>query len=140
MRTLNHILIVAIIALLPAGCGDRMYPVRGTVTLEDGTTVSKGMIVVERMEGGDPITAQGAIQSDGSYELSTTKPGDGVPPGKYRVLINAMDLSDVPDEQKDIPFHYKYLSFKTSDLELEVKRGSNDYPIRLTKSARKKAP
>src|SRR5690242_12070160 len=130
--------VVALVALAAAGCGDRLYPVRGTVTLEDGTPVTKGMIVCERFEGGDPVTAQGSIQPDGTYRLGTTKPGDGLPPGKYRVLINPMDLSDVPDDQKDLPFDAKYLSFKTSGLELEVARGDNDHPIRLAKSARRK--
>jgi hypothetical protein len=129
--------LAALFALSVAGCGDSLSPVHGTVTLEDGTPLSKGMIVAERFEGGPPITAQGAIKPDGTYQLGTNKPGDGVPPGKYRVLINAMDLSDLPDEQKEIPFHHKYLSYKTSELELDVKRGDNNYPIRLTRSVRK---
>ena len=58
----------------------------------------KGLVVFERVGGGEPIVARGQIQSDGTYELSTHKPGDGVPPGKYKVLLNSMDLSDVPDE------------------------------------------
>jgi len=127
----------ALLALGSSGCGDRLYPVRGTVALEDGTPVTKGMIVIERTDGGEPLTAQGEIMSDGSYQLSTNKPGDGVPPGKYRVLINAMDLSDLPDEQKDNPFVFKYLSFKSSGLEIEVMRGDIDYPIRRAKSPRR---
>jgi len=128
---------IALLAWFSGGCGDRLYPVRGTVALEDGTPVTKGMIVIERTDGGEPLTAQGEIKADGSYQLSTNKPGDGVPPGKYRVLINAMDLSDLPDEQKDIPFDFKYLSFTSSGLEIEVKRGDNEYPIRLAKSPRR---
>jgi hypothetical protein len=127
----------ALVVLSVAGCGDALFPVHGTVTLEDGTPLAKGLVVAERFEGGPPVTAQGAIQPDGTYQLSTNKPGDGVPPGKYHILINAMDLSDLPDEQKDIPFHHKYLSLKTSELELEVKRGDNNYPIRLARSIRK---
>src|SRR5262249_14412620 len=110
----------AAVLLALTGCGNRLYPVRGTVTLEDGTPITKGMIICERFEGGPAVSAQGAIQSDGTYRLGTTKPGDGLPPGKYRVLINAMDLSDLPDDKKDIPFDSKYLNFQTSGLELEV--------------------
>ena len=99
--------------------------------------MTKGMVIAERFEGGEAITAQGEIRPDGTFQLSTTKPGDGVPPGKYRVLINSMDLSDVPDEQKDLPYDAKYLSYKTSGLELEVKRGATDLPIKLAPSARK---
>jgi len=118
------------------GCGTRRYPVTGAVALEDGTPVTKGMIIAERVEGGDAITVQGEIRADGTFQLGTTKPGDGVPPGKYRVLINSMDLSDLPDEQKDLPYDAKYLSFKTSGLELEVKRGATDFPIKLARSTR----
>jgi hypothetical protein len=95
------------------------------------------MVIFERVEGGDPVTSQGAIQPDGTYQLGTTKPGDGVPPGKYKVLINSMDLSDLPDDQKDLAYDAKYLNIKTSGLEFEVKRGDNDIPIRLNRSAKK---
>jgi prepilin-type N-terminal cleavage/methylation domain-containing protein len=99
--------------------------------------LTRGMVIFERVEGGDPVTAQGAIQPDGTYQLGTSKPGDGVPPGKYKVLINSMDLSDLPDDQKDLAYDAKYLNIKTSGLEFEVKRGDNDLPIRLNRSAKK---
>lgn len=126
------LLAIAMLWLLGlAGCGKRLYPVHGTVTLEDGTPVSRGMVVMERTEGGEAITARGEIQADGRFQLSTHKPGDGVPPGRYKVLINPLDLSDVPDEKKDLPFDIKYLKFETSELEYEVKAESNDFPIRV---------
>jgi hypothetical protein len=127
---------LVLVALGLAGCGNRMYPVKGTVTLEDGTPLSKGLIIFERVDGGPPLTARGDIQPDGSYQLSTTKPGDGVPPGKYKVLINPLDLSDVPDEQKNLPFDAKYLSLANSGLEYEVKAGPNEYPIKLARPAK----
>lgn len=114
------------------GCGDRLHPVQGTVTLEDGKPLTKGMIVLERAEGGNPITARGQVQPDGSFQLGTEKPGDGAPAGKYRVLVNPQDMSDVPDEKKSLPFDFKYLSFTTSELDFEVKAGPNALPIKLT--------
>jgi hypothetical protein len=120
-----------------AGCGGGLYPVRGAVTLDDGTPVTKGLVVFERVGGGEPIVARGQIQSDGSYELSTYKPGDGVPPGKYKVLLNSMDLSDVPDEAKNLPYDTRYLSLATSGLEVEVTSGPNDIPIKLDRPAKK---
>ncbi len=134
----GRVLADAAVLLALTGCGDRLYPVRGTVALEDGTPVTRGMIICERYEGGPAVSAQGAIQPDGTFRLGTAKPGDGLPAGKYRVLINAMDLSDLPDDKKDIPFDPKYLSFQTSGLELEVKKGEVDYPIRLVPSRRKR--
>jgi hypothetical protein len=123
-----------------SGCGPQMYPVRGTVTLEDGTPLAKGLIIFERVEGGPPLTARGDIGPDGRYELSTEKPGDGVPAGRYRVSINPLDTSDVPDEQKVLPFDAKYLNMKTSGLECEVKAGVIEYPIRLSPPAGKGSP
>jgi hypothetical protein len=123
--------------LLAAGCGPRLCRVHGKVTLEDGTPVTKGLVVFEAV-GGQPVSARGEIQADGSYQLSTHRPGDGVPPGRYRVLINPMDLSAVPDEQKQLVFDIKYLKLETSGLEYEVKPGSNEYAITLSKP--RKAP
>jgi hypothetical protein len=124
---------LAAAALALPGCGGGLYPVRGTVTLDDGTPVAKGLVIFERVDGGPAVTARGDIQPDGSYELSTNKPGDGVPPGRYKVVLNSLDLSDVPDEQKDLPYDAKYLSPRTSDLEFEVKAGPNDIPIKLAR-------
>jgi hypothetical protein len=128
------------LALAATGCGPQMYPVRGTVTLEDGTPLVKGLVIFERVDGGPPLTARGDIGPDGRYELSTEKPGDGVPAGRYRVSINPLDTSDVPDEQKVLPFDAKYLNLKTSGLECEVKAGASDYPIRLSLPAAKGTP
>jgi hypothetical protein len=121
-----------VLLVASAGCGRRMYPVHGTVTLADGQPLTRGMVIFESQEDGVPVMARGEIKPDGSYQLSTEKPGDGVPPGKYRVHINPMDLSEVPDEKKNLPFDIKYLRAQTSGLEYEVKAGSNAFPIQLT--------
>jgi hypothetical protein len=123
-------------ALAAAGCGAGKHPVRGTVALDDGTPVTKGLVVFER-DGGPPVTARGEIKADGRYELGTDAPGDGVPPGRYKVLINSMDLSDVPDERKNLPYDVRYLKFATSGLEFEVRDGANDYPIKLSRPAKR---
>lgn len=136
-RVLTPAALVALFPLGLAGCGGGLYPVKGTVTLDDGTPVTKGVVIFERVAGGEPITARGQIQSDGSYELSTHKPGDGVPPGKYKVVLNSMDLSDLPDEQKNLPYDTKYLSLGTSGLEVEVNSGPNDIPLKLERPTKK---
>jgi hypothetical protein len=125
--------LVTLLALALTGCGSGLYPVRGTVTSEDGQPITKGIVVFEGEEAGKAVTARGEIRPDGRYELSTYTPGDGVPPGHYRVLLNPLDLSDVSDEQKVLPFDIKYLKFETSGLEYEVKAGSNEFPIRVTR-------
>jgi hypothetical protein len=121
---------VLVLLLASVGCGDRMYSISGTVTLEDGPPLTKGMVVFERV-GDKPVMARGAVQPDGRYELGTNRPGDGVLTGKYREQINHMDLSEVPDEKKNLPYDLKYLKFETSGLEYDVPAASNDYPIKL---------
>src|SRR5262245_25965830 len=124
--------LLVLLGALPAltGCGPRQYPVQGKVTLEDGSPLTRGMVVFEGTDGAH--MARGMIQPDGSYELSTARPGDGARPGRYRVLVSALDMADVPDEQKALPFDVKYTRFQTSGLEAEVKARSNDIPIQLT--------
>jgi hypothetical protein len=129
---------LAFLALPLAGCGPRFYPVRGTVTLEDGTPLDQGLVVFERVEGGPPVTARGNVGPDGRFELSTEKPGDGVPPGRYRVLVNPLDPSDLPDEQKKLPFDNRYMRFETSGLEYEVPGAGAEYAIKLDRPRKKK--
>src|SRR5262245_62344926 len=90
-----------------------------------------GLIIFERVEGGPPVTARGEIQVDGRFSLSTEEPGDGVPLGHYKAVINPLDTSDAPDEQKVLPFDAKHLNIKTSELEFEVKPEPNVIDIKL---------
>jgi hypothetical protein len=113
-----------------AGCGGGPYPVRGTVTLEDGTPVTSGMVTFETKDVEKPLTARGEIKADGSYQLGTYKPGDGAPPGVYRVIVTPRAQSpDLPPVKT--PYDKRYTDFATSGLEFEVKSGANEYPIRL---------
>ena len=124
-------LAASLLLFAASGCGSRLANVKGTVTLADGRPMTKGMVIFETGDGPETVMARGAIAPDGTFEMSTFRPGDGVPPGKYKVLINPLDLSDVPDEKKNLPFDVKYLKFATSGLEYEVKAGPNDFPIKL---------
>src|SRR5438445_12623563 len=74
-------------ALLPGGCAPALQPVNGKVTYDDGTPVTKGIVVFESMDAKNPRTARGELRADGSYELGTQKPGDGAATGTYRVLV-----------------------------------------------------
>jgi len=134
----SFLVAASLAALFTVGCGKGMAPVRGVVTLDDGTPLTRGLVVFEGQADGKPVMARGEIKPDGTYQLSTVKPGDGAWPGKYRVVINPMDFSDLPDEQKNIPFDYKYMRYETSGLEFEVKPGGNDFPIKLDRSRRRR--
>jgi hypothetical protein len=126
-----------LVLLAAAGCGPRLYPVRGTVTYPDGQPVTEGLVVFESDGAAKPVTARGDIQADGRYQLGTFRPGDGVPPGKYRVLVapksdpNAVDRAPKPP-----PFDPRYASFQTSGLAVEVAGGRADYPIQVAQAGK----
>ena len=81
------------------------------------------------------VQAQGTIQPDGSFELGVNIPKEGAPAGKYRVLINPGDMSDL-DAKVRSGFDRRYTDFDTSGLEFEVKPGKNEFPIQLTRRGR----
>jgi hypothetical protein len=127
----SRLLTVAVL-LAAAGCGQRLHRVQGKVTYSDGTPVTEGLVVFESIQ--EPIrTARGDIRPDGSYELSTHKPGDGVAAGKYRVLVAPRTDPNAIDKPKPPPFDRRYSEFATSGLELEVKPGTNEFPIQVTR-------
>ena len=93
-----------------AGCGGaNMSPVSGTVS-HNGATVSSGRVVF-RPEGAGAV-AVGAIQSDGTFQLTTKRSGDGAVVGQYRVMI-AGDM-DATDKRLRV----SYLSPKEPPLEV----------------------
>jgi hypothetical protein len=139
MRPVVAIVVVLLLSTL-IGCGRRHYPVRGKVTLEDGTPLTKGMVVFESLDEKPPITARGDIQTDGTYQLSTDKPGDGVPAGKYRALVSPRDYDNIDGlegPRRPPVFDLRYADFNTSGLQFEVNSSSNEYPIQVTRPARR---
>lgn len=78
---------------------------------------------------------RGHLDQDGRFSLGTDSPGDGAPPGKYRVLVAARALSDI--ERSTMPpfIDPKFEKFATSGLELEVKPGKNELNITVKKPA-----
>src|SRR5262245_55467367 len=77
-RPRTSALVVAVGLLGLAGCGGpSLYPVHGKVVWENGADAQElagGLVVCESVEGG--VGARGDIEKDGSFQLSTYKPGD----------------------------------------------------------------
>lgn len=86
--------IVPCLAMSMAGCnrGPAMSQVRGKVTFPDGT-VPQGGVRVVRFQPADTSTAEvrkgasGEIKEDGTFEMWTKVPGDGVFNGDYVVTF-----------------------------------------------------
>src|SRR5262245_14499551 len=106
-----------------AGCGGpRLYPVAGRVVWEDGSAARElagGLVVFESVE--DRMGARADIQADGSFRLSTSRPGDGTLAGRHRVLVEAPQPSEKElAGRKDMPqiLDPRFASFETSGLEV----------------------
>jgi hypothetical protein len=82
-------LVVLASAALAAGCsGPRLVPVEGAVVWPDGSpALDLGGGAVEFESADRQTSARGEIGPDATFTLSSSKPGDGVPPGEYRVVV-----------------------------------------------------
>ena len=152
MRAASGLLMGGLLCAVAAGCGGpRLGKVAGKVTV-GGKPVTTGTIMFTPDEG---PSAVGAIQPDGSYTLTTLKPGDGAVVGTHRVTIEATSvgpgsLADpasfeeelklagqptkviVPGKvERLVPDKYSQLS--TTDLTAKVATGANQLDFDLPK-------
>src|SRR5262245_17692567 len=76
LRMSAGVLAAGLLAL--AGCGgSSLYPVHGNVVWENGAEARElagGLVISESVNGA--VGARGDIEQDGSFRLSTHKPGD----------------------------------------------------------------
>ena len=96
---------------LPAGCGGggedyETGAVHGTVTC-NGEIVTGGAVTFNPVAGGGRSSlnpggpARGTIESDGSYKLTTYKPGDGAVTGPCIVRVSAPPVEWEPGPDDD---------------------------------------
>jgi len=117
-----------------AGCSSGLSSVHGKVTFQDGTPLTLGHVMFQPMDKDNVFAPRADIKSaDGHFEMSTSKPGDGAPPGKYRVAVQP--YSPFPGEKVTpaAAFDPRYSDYETSGLEFEVKPGRNEFNITITK-------
>lgn len=107
------------------GFGEVVMKVRGQVSL-DGKPLSDVVITFspsEQPETGRPRPATGVTQGDGSYTLTSFVTGDGAKPGNYRVSLSNLPNRIEGDPRPKIDIPEKYLTTRTSGLEVEVVEG-----------------
>ena len=144
-----------VLLLLLAGCGGpRLGKVSGRVTV-GGQLVTEGVILFHPESG---PAAVGAIRPDGTYELTTLKPGDGAVVGTHRVAIQATRVSpghladaktideEIARSGKSVPggkvlvagtvtwvVPERYAQVETSGLTRKVESGTNTFHFDLSK-------
>ncbi len=143
MKTPRYLTLCALlfaVAVVATGCGKPK--VTGKVTFADGSPLTVGTVNFTD----DKIICKGSIKDDGTFEMRTLKPGDGVPKGSYKVyLTETMRFGDVERETatgeatatmlgttNDVP--PKYSNPEQSGLTIDVK-GSMTYDITIEPDA-----
>lgn len=125
--------VVAVALLGLTGCGGpSLYPVRGKVVWENGVEARElvgGLVVCESEEV--KVGARGEIQKDGSFELSTYKPGDGALLGKHKVAV----VEYKPGEPPPPPIIDRaFFSTRTSGLHINVERNTPEVILKVRKA------
>jgi len=129
-----------------AGCGEKsssgpekfdVVPARGVVTYK-GKSVPNASVSFQSLDG--KVVSSGSTDGVGSFVLSTYGQQDGIPPGKYRVVVSAVNIREIepgvlePEPpggfKSSIPT--KYGNPQTTDILVEVTQGGkNDFSIEL---------
>src|SRR5262249_52024882 len=108
------------------GCGSgsavptTLIPVKGKVTYK-GQPLTKGIVRFEPNSGFGRM-ASGELQSDGTFELSTLKSGDGVVQGEHRVTVSELDKNLAKNRALK-----KYGTANISGLKAEVTPEKTDF-------------
>ena len=130
---------VILFAAMIIGCekSDRLrtYPVSGTVTFPNGSTIGLSSIIFESHEYSIPAT--GVVEEDGTFTLGTYEEDDGAVAGKHIVTITPMQPEDFdPDANRRVPptIDPSYMHPDRSGLEFEVTEdGPNHFEIQVKK-------
>jgi len=97
-RILACLTVFSVVALLP-GCTQTpsVVLVSGKV-LYNGEPLPFGVVMFQPEKG---QAAQGEIQSDGSFQLSTYGPNDGAVPGRHKVSVRCFSTQKAGAESGD---------------------------------------
>lgn len=112
----------AALVLAAAGCGGpTTHPVRVRVVFADSKEPAKELAgYMATLESSDGTTsAMGVVGPDGSFQVTTFKPGDGAVPGRHRVALTP----PLPDGDAPLPpllIDMRHSDLAQSGLEIDV--------------------
>jgi hypothetical protein len=93
-RLFAALLLLSVTLLAVAGCGGtKVYPVSGQINFKGKSMAGTGGITfVPLVQKEGALMAGGEVAADGTYKLTTVKPGDGAMVGEYRVVITQVTV------------------------------------------------
>lgn len=128
MKHLSSVFVTVVVLLATVGCNNKVK-LGGKVTYaDDKSPVTAGIVCFET----PTYLARGVLQPDGTYTLSSTSVGDGIPPGKYNVYITELAESGGDDGPAPKPkIALKYTKASTSGLTYEVNSSSKSFDFEI---------
>jgi hypothetical protein len=118
--------LIGVACSLLTGCGETPFtetvPVRGVVTWEgnrlDGGMVSFQPVEISNERPSRPSVAR--LKSDGTFEASSYREGDGLVPGQYHVAIRSFHSSKDETKPDTSRIPERFTKTATSGLSLDV--------------------
>jgi hypothetical protein len=114
-----------------AGCGGDGRPKRVAVAgqvLIDGEPLTVGTVSFIPVEGGRP--AGGKLDESGRFQLTSFTPRDGVVPGRYHVVITAVEYQGETAQKWFAP--KKYADVKTSGPPVDIEEATDELKFELS--------
>lgn len=123
-------LIVLLLLLVAAGCGNGQVEMKGTVVFDDdGSPLTIGTVILTT----DTFQAKGNIDAQGSFTMGSFGLKDGLPPGTYKVGITGATIASNPGLDYDW-ITSKWASPATSGYEVTVEKGMKSLEIRVERN------
>lgn len=128
---------------IPESQRQSVVALSGTITLDGKPTAD---LMVRLVEDGaakpDPSSPKSVTGSDGKFEFTTYLSGDGVPPGKYAVIVEQLTRSGTAGWSGPDQLRNRFNHVKEPAATLEVKSGEpqNDVKIDLVTTDKKPKP
>lgn len=128
MRVRLFVLLSLALCPVVAGCGSGTWgTATGTVTL-DGEPLKDGVITFH--PAGKQASGAGQV-TDGNFTISTGQK-EGLSVGKYKVTVSASTIpKEGTSERAKLLTPPKYARTETTDLEADVKSGSNKFTFEM---------
>jgi hypothetical protein len=122
-----------LLAVFLAGCGGNgPYPVSGRVEFDDGqpaTDMAGCTLTFTSAQLGK--SAVGDVLPDGTFRLTTLKPGDGAFPGKYKVTVQQPHPNPERRQYAKPVVDLIYEDEATTPLEATVEAKENSFTFKL---------